>query len=368
MNLLRCSILDIETPDLKTIRKTINLIFNNPYLIYEIKFDDMEKGYLFKGKGFLKNLNKIKFSNLESYFYFPLYYKFGYESLEYKEFIYKLFYTICNIDKLYSNLNTNSKVNQTIKLDISEEIDYIFYEENENEVEIINIISGNFANGNIIQTIFFNDEKIESEFTNFQAFHICKGIKNLHSLYNKYINNKYTDEDIFYAHKNSMEALKKYGKDIISFVLSLPEQPFRSDNFKLLFNVLDKRKNEIDNPVYKLNIKNENNQQEEIEFSFFERDSTRFTNKIKIRNSTRNYDIADVSKDGKIIPKEKIGTHKNITPVLQFLYSITKNEESLKSAILSYGVESGNCVICNKKLTDPMSKIKGIGPICEQKL
>jgi Family of unknown function (DUF6011) len=151
--------------------------------------------------------------------------------------------------------------------------------------------------------------------------------------------------------------------------LSIPPLPFKCSNFKILFSSLDKRRSQNENPVVRLKIKNHENATEEIEYSFLMEENTKYINQIRVRNKTTNTELFDVNREGIVIPKENTrenGVNKNITPILQLFYRITENENGLKEAIFSYGIETGQCSICGRTLTDTVSKMKGIGPVCEK--
>lgn len=255
------------------------------------------------------------------------------------------------------------------KYTISEITKKEFNEKNPFEKDILETLKEDYANGIILKKISFENDFLESEFTDFQAFQICRGIKNKEHLYNKFDFNKHDDKDVFEAHSIAMKLLKDKGKNIINFILSIPPLPFKCDNFKILFSSLDKRRNQNENPVVRLKIKNHENATEEIEYSFLMEENTKYINQIRVRNKTTNTELFDVNRDGIVIPKGNIrenGINKNITPILQLFYRITENETGLKKAIISYGIETGQCSICGRTLTDNSSKMKGIGPICEQ--
>jgi hypothetical protein len=153
-----------------------------------------------------------------------------------------------------------------------------YYEENPFEEEIEEILNNKYATGKIIKSIKFDNDILESQFTDFQAFHICKGLKDQRSLYNKYLANKHSEKDIFLAHTLANKLLKEKGKRMIDYILTLPELPFKTDQFKILFSTLDKIRTQgkNDNPILRLNISNEKNQMEEIEFSFYSIDGIKY--------------------------------------------------------------------------------------------
>jgi hypothetical protein len=281
-----------------------------------------------------------------------------------------------NSKREYNLLGFEGEKSQTIKKKkyqntLSNEIpNYEKYnEENPFEEEIEEILYNKYATGKIIKSIKFNNDILESEFTDFQAFHICKGLKDQRSLYNKYLANKHSEQDIFLAHTLANKLLKEKGRRMIDYILTLPELPFKTDQFKILFSTLDKIRTagKNDNPIVRLNIDNENGDNEEIEFSFYAVDGTKYINQINVKNKSTRADIFSVTRTGKVLPKEnKLSKSNklNITPVLQFFYTLTTSSDGFNEAVISYGKESGKCSVCGRKLEDEKSILVGIGPVC----
>ena len=278
-------------------------------------------------------------------------------------------YLILHFDKLYSKQKTIGLLKRNTLFQNKEDFTKKFNIKNNYNEDILDTLKNEYGNGRVREIIDFEGKIIESQFSTFQAFHICKGLKNQRPLYNKYINNKFSQEDKFKAHQLANDLLKSKGKVMIDFILSLPTLPFKCENYKLLFSILDNiRSKQINqNPIIRLKLKNQDGKEEEIEFSFYSVDNSIYKNQIRIKKS--NLNICDISRNGKVIPEENTidnGRNKNITPILQFFYRITENTDGLNQAILSYGRETGKCSVCGKALEDERSIAKGIGPICEK--
>lgn len=245
----------------------------------------------------------------------------------------------------------------------------IFTKLNPYQEDIKAVLENNYANGKIIKTLYFKNQILESLFTDFQAFHICKGLKNQSYLHNKYQNNKQTEEDTFLAHSLANTLLKEKGKKMVDFVLSLPSLPFKSEQFQILFSKLDKIRLEgkNENPIIRLKIPNEKGTEDEIEFSFYAIDGKKYINQIITK--TKKSEVFSVTRNGTILPNENNlsnGKNLNITPILQLFYHISKSNENFNQAVISYGIESGKCSVCGRKLNDEKSKLKGIGPVCDK--
>lgn len=235
--------------------------------------------------------------------------------------------------------------------------------------DILEVLKNNYANGKIIKTVHYNNEILNSEFSDFQAFHICKGLKNQLHLYNKFVNNNHSTEDVFLAHNLANKLLKEKGKKMIDYILSLPSLPIKTDQFKILFSTLDKIRidGKNDNPIIRLNIPNEEGTDDEVEFSFYSIDGKKYINQIITKNKTKKTDAFSVTRNGVVLPKDNnapSGKNLNITPVLQFFYHISKSTENLNQAVISYGLTSGKCSVCGRKLEEEKSILKGIGPVC----
>ena len=356
-------------------RKTINDICLGHYdRKCNFKIADLEVNFLggkFPGL-FKKDIGSIIYQFKESNFFFNNFYNFPENIDEYVLSLLVSKFTAyqCLALLIISNKLKTSNIEKLKKTyTISENTRNEFQKENPFEKEIVETLKGEYANGIILKKISFDNHYLESEFSDFQAFQICRGIKDKPHIFNKFDSNKHDDEDIFEAHSIAMTLLKQKGKNIINFILSIPPLPFKCNNFKILFSSLDKRRDQNENPVVRLKIKNHENATEEIEYSFLMEENTKYINQIRVRNKTTNTELFDVNREGIVIAKENTrvnGVNKNITPILQLFYRITENENGLKAAIFSYGIETGQCSICGRTLTDTVSKMKGIGPVCEK--
>lgn len=353
--------------NVSALKKFINdVIFYNFYINF-----DRENLRSYRLKLLIDDLHEIKFRGGE--------FLTDWNLVSYKEFRdlhteYKLnqsesLYLILHFDKLYSKEKTRAIIGKSSTIKDKDNFTKNFDVKNDYDKEILDTLKNEYGNGEVIEIINFEGRRIESQFSTFQAFHICKGLKNQRPLYNKYVNNNYTEEDKYKAHRLANDLLQSKGKVMIDFILSLPTLPFKCENYKLLFSTLDsirsKRINQ--NPIIRLKLKNQDGKEEEIEFSFYSIDNSIHKNQIRVKKS--NLNICDISRDGKVIPEENTidnGRNKNITPILQFFYRITENTEGLNQAILSYGRETGKCSVCGRILEDDKSIAKGIGPVCEQ--
>jgi hypothetical protein len=387
---LNIEILLLETENIFIKQKTLNNDFQGSYsefrrivnsissIHYEekcnLKIADLEVNFLggkFPGL-FKKDIGSIIYQFKESNFFFNNFYDFPENVHEYvlSVLISKFTTYQCLALLIVSNKLKASNVEKIKrKYTISENTKNEFNEQNPFENEIVETLKEEYANGTILKKITFGIDNLESEFSDFQAFQICRGIKNKQHLYNKFDANRHDNKDVFEAHSIAMTLLKEKEKSFINFILSIPPLPFKCSNFKILFSSLDKRRGQNENPVVRLKIKNHENATEEIEYSFLMEENTKYINQIRVRNKTTNTELFDVNREGIVIPKENTrenGINKNITPILQLFYRITENENGLKEAIFSYGIETGKCSICGRTLTDTVSKMKGIGPVCEK--
>ena len=262
--------------------------------------------------------------------------------------------------------------NQKNQISIIPSVETVSFDEKnaiELSLEFEDTLLDKYGKDKNITTIIFNNETIESKFNDFQAFHICKGLKNKQFLYELYMKGNYNLENRYQAHLLANKTLEKYGKSKIDFILSLPTLPFKADRFKVLFAKLDKMKGSINMPTLRFKIKNVENIEEDIEVEFFVQDGNAYKNQLRVKNMTTNQTMFDISRSGKVQLNDNLnGNHKNrnITPVIQLFYQISENEDKLNEAIILYGIESGKCSVCGRNLTDESSKLEGIGPFCKQ--
>lgn len=269
-------------------------------------------------------------------------------------------YLIGKLHGLQNKVKQEISMNETITFDDHNAIELV--------QEFEETLLDNYAKEEIITTLVFNQDTLESKFNDFQAFHICRGLRNQQFLYEKYLSNRFNLEDRFRAHKLANDTLKKFGKSYIDFILSLPTLPFKTDRFKVLFNKMDKMKENIALPTLRFSIKNVHGFDENIELEFLVQDGNIYKNQLRVKNTTTNQTVLNISRNGKVKLEDNVKTdekNRNITPVIQLFYQIAKDENELNQAIISYGIESGKCSICGKTLTNELSKLEGIGPVCK---
>jgi hypothetical protein len=211
--------------------------------------------------------------------------------------------------------------------------------------------------------IEYNDKKIESVFDDFEAYTICRGLNV--SRATKIARDFFRDQNIttrIEAHELAMSALKKYGWKMLSFVVRFPPLPFQSFDVKSLFTELDRKAKDTDLPVIRVAYTNEKGSPEKLELRFYvERDAHKtqvFKNVIEIKNKSTNSIVAQIARNGKIIPSEG---SRNIVPIIQLFITNASNIGKLQ---INYGLDTGECSICGRELTDATSIKRGIGPVC----
>jgi len=216
----------------------------------------------------------------------------------------------------------------------------------------------------VLRIIEIKEEKVESIFTDFEAFSICLGLDDGHLKFiaRKFFNSQEVLENIVEAHIMAMLSLEKYGSKLLAYVISLPSLPFKAFDVTQIFSELDKRKRTQNFPIIRILFKNERGQGEKIQISFYaeknEKGRLRNENLIIVTNKTTGKKLMQISRNGYVIPQ---GNCKQIIPVLQLFVRFSKDT---KAAILNYGLETGECSVCGRELTDSKSIKYGIGPIC----
>lgn len=211
------------------------------------------------------------------------------------------------------------------------------------------------------------ESELKTVFTDFEAFSICSGLDNRHT---KHIAREYfkslqsSEVHLIEAHEIAMAALNKYGSKTLSFVISLPPLPFKVVNATQIFSELDKRRNKQEFPILRITFKNDKNQTEKIQISYFaeklENGRRRNNNVLIVKNRTTGLNIMRVSRNGIVVPETNA---KQIIPVLQVFIRFSTDT---KQTLLNYGLETGECSICGRELTDSESIRIGIGPVCRQ--
>jgi hypothetical protein len=201
--------------------------------------------------------------------------------------------------------------------------------------------------------------RTETKLTNFEAFSICRGLtdNSLKKLSRDFFEGKkISNEHIIKAHSIANEAIQKYGKEHIEFLIQLPMMPFKAENIKLLYCEIERNRILNNRPEVTITLKNKE-LREDIQISYF---SSKSRNLIKVRTKGSSKDICLIDKEGIIVPGNN---NKGILPVLRLLL---KTSDEISEKILYYGHTTGNCYICGRKLTDLESVQIGLGPICRQ--
>jgi hypothetical protein len=217
------------------------------------------------------------------------------------------------------------------------------------------------------RTIENGKTELKTVFSDFEAFSICLGLDNHHAKHiaREFFRSQHSSEiDVIEAHQIATAALEKYGSKTLSFVISLPPLPFKAVNATQIFSELDKRRKKQDFPIIRITFKNDKNQIEKIQISYFAEKlkniRRRNDNVLTIKNRTTGRNLMRVSRSGIVVPEKNA---KQIIPVLQVFIRFSMNT---KQTLLNYGLETGECTICGRELTDSESIRRGIGPVCRQ--
>ncbi len=218
----------------------------------------------------------------------------------------------------------------------------------------------------ILSTVY---GELPTIFTDFEACSICLGLDDLNGkkLARNFLNGlKSPPEELFEAHRLAMEAREKYGNQLLAYVMSLPPLPFKALDAKQIFSVLDKRKKVRHHPIIRLVFKNAHGRNEILQITYYAEQTPngrkRLDNVLMVKNKTTNTRLFGVSRQGEVVPFKKA---KNIVPALQLFI---RNAQDTNGALIHYGLETGECAICGRELTDAESIKRGIGPICQKYL
>jgi hypothetical protein len=217
------------------------------------------------------------------------------------------------------------------------------------------------------RTIENHDSELKTIFSDFEAYSICSGLDDRHA---KHLSREFfkkqeqTESEQFEAHTIAMAALEKYGSKTLSFIISLPPLPFKAVNATQIFSELDKRRKKQDFPILRITFKNDKNETEKIQISYYaekiKNGRRRNDNVLTIKNRTTGQNLMRVSRNGIVFPETNA---KQIVLVLQVFIRFSNDP---KQTLLNYGLETGECSICGRELTDAESIRIGIGPVCRQ--
>lgn len=236
----------------------------------------------------------------------------------------------------------------------------------EQQLEII-AESDRFS-GRALETITSEDLEIETIFSDFEAYSICLGLDNRRSKFiaRNYFQKKSSEYERMEAHSLAMATFDKYGGKTLSYIISLPPLPFKAVNATQIFSELDKRRKKQDFPIIRIAFNNENYETQKLQITYYaenrENGRTRNDNVLVVKNKTTGQSLMRVSRSGIVIPERNA---KHIIPVMQVFMRFSLDT---KKAILNYGLETGECSMCGRELTDSESIRLGIGPICRRSL
>ncbi|WP_304234078.1 DUF6011 domain-containing protein [Jiulongibacter sediminis] len=215
----------------------------------------------------------------------------------------------------------------------------------------------------------FGDVTFDSKLSNFEAFSICRGLTDRHAQFisRRFFKDSHTPQDISEAQFLANKALKSYGINFLSHLITLPQLPVHLLDSSPLFSIMDKRSKSIGfHSMFRLVFTDHSGTTSKFKLSFLSLKKSEKTtinrNVLNIRNLDNNEDLMQISRSGTCVP---FPSYRNIIPALQFFVSIASNPSS---AILHYGLKTGECSICGRPLTDPFSIREGIGPICKKSI
>mgnify|MGYP000037535516 CR=1 FL=1 len=277
----------------------------------------------------------------------------------------KLNYNFSTSKKVDLYKNPNDKINP-IKADpkleedkIKHEIEQSFDKDNPYEIDILSLTkNGIDFEKRKIERKKIGNEFIDTIFSDIEAFSICLGAEEnkLRNIANDFFKGEIpSDSNLILAHNSSMNAFQRYGAEYLALVLSLPKLPFKAVDAKQIFSELDIRNKNTTNPAFRIIINDK-----KYLIKFYEDLPNNFKSKeiAIIQDKTSRETIFYLSRAGQILPNQNV---KNIIPTLTLFLRISTDP---RTHILNYGLETGECSICGRKLTDPISIKKGIGPIC----
>lgn len=109
---------------------------------------------------------------------------------------------------------------------------------------------------------------------------------------------------------------------------------------------------------------NKNGQSEKLEISFYAEKQnndpirTRFANVLVVKNKTTGNRVLTLSRNGFVKPENYA---REIIPVISLFI---RSGNDFTKAIIHYGLQTGECSIWGRELTDDKSIRLGIGAVC----
>src|SRR5690606_12139889 len=118
----------------------------------------------------------------------------------------------------------------------------------------------------------FQESEVDTVFSDFEAYSICMGLDNRHAKHiarRFFKTNEKLENELFEAHRIAMLTLKKYGAKTLTFIISLPPLPFKAVDATQIFSELDKRRKKQNFPILRISFKNDKNEIEKIQISYY---------------------------------------------------------------------------------------------------
>jgi hypothetical protein len=267
-----------------------------------------------------------------------------------------------------SGIKVKSDFSEIIETNILKSLPNEYKKENSNSEYLVNYLLTPLSKPEVkSQIINIGEEQFETYFNDFEAYSVCLGLINRRAktIARDYFEGALTNT-LLEAHQLAMEAVSKYGFALIKHLIKLPELPFRAPNVNRVFHEFDKQSQGGHIPSFRIAFTNIDGKKEKLLITFYKlesEDETSFnSNIIRVYNKSNNQTQFCVSRNGLILPNPK---SKAILPAIEVFTSFSQDPMKM---ILHYGIETGECSVCGRPLTDSQSILIGIGPICHEKV
>lgn len=230
--------------------------------------------------------------------------------------------------------------------------------------EFLNPVNNSLFNEIVNFKEFKKDSKNNIILSTNEAFSICTGINLSESrkLVYYFNNNQHDLNDIKRAKEIALMAIDKYGEEGIKYFMSLPPVPFKALDVTKIFHELDNRAKKVNKPILRILLGNDKSEKVTVSFysEYSYEDSARLTNNdiIEIKDKTTSKTIFQIHRSGAIKVNPSV---RNLIIKLNLFIQFSNDPQKL---ILHYGLTTGECAVCGRELTDPVSIRRGIGPKC----
>ena len=238
----------------------------------------------------------------------------------------------------------------------------------EAEVQALYDHEGDFAYKSVPRFVSWSDRRLETVFSDIEAIALCGGHadSNVRRLATRFYGGTKTEEVIFRAHSHALDLRTKYSDAELAMSLALPALPFGCNDAFRVFGILEKSNKPLEQVTL---IAADGGQKKQINLRYLSKQGTKYKNIIQCSIKGEEGRKIYFTRTGKcMVRSERQSGWDGVKPKLLLFLRWVQTPGNIKQAILNFGVETGVCGICGRRLTDPDSIQRGIGPECNKRI